>query len=67
MKEFDLVYVPAETYMLKTGTDDTVQSFIKLNKPASVILLEDLGHRVKVLHENKNWLIEKKYLRGLHD
>tara|TARA_R100000234_G_scaffold29594_2_gene17162 strand:- start:3116 stop:3319 length:204 start_codon:yes stop_codon:yes gene_type:complete len=67
MKEFDLIYVPAETYMLKTGIDDTVQSFIKLNKPASVILLEDMGQKVKVLHENKNWLIEKKHLRGLHD
>ena len=66
-REFDLIYVPAETYMLRTGTDETIQSFIKLKKPVSVILLENKDKHVKVLHEDKNWLIEKKYLRGLND
>ncbi len=53
--------------MLRTGADETIQSFIKLTKPVSVILLENKDKHVKVLHEDKNWLIEKKYLRGLND
>ena len=30
--KYDLVYVPAESYMLATADDDTVRSFIKLKK-----------------------------------
>ena len=38
-KKYDLIYVPAETYMLAPGEDNTVRSFIKLDKPAQVLLL----------------------------
>ena len=67
MKKYDLIYVPADTYMLMTGADQTIQSFIKLKKPARVILLEDQDKHVKVLHEDRDWLIEKRHLRGLND
>lgn len=65
--KYDLVYVPAESYMLATADDDTVRSFIKLKKPVKVIMLEDLGDKLKVLHDNDTWLIEKKHLRGIYD
>ena len=67
MKKYDLIYVPADTYMLMTGVDETIQIFIKLKKPASVILLEDRDKHVRVLHEDRDWLIEKTHLRGLND
>ena len=65
--KYDLVYVPAESYMLSTEQDDTVKSFIKLKKPINVIMLEDLGDKLRVLHDNSTWLIEKKHLRGIYD
>lgn len=65
--KYDLVYVPAESYMLATAEDNTVRSFIKLKKPINVIMLEDLGDKLKVLHDNNTWLIEKKHLRGIYD
>jgi len=64
---YDLIYVPAESYMLATAEDDTVRSFIKLKKPIKVIMLEDLGDKLKVLHDNNTWLVEKKHLRGIYD
>ena len=64
---YNLVYVPAESYMLSTAEDNTVKSFIKLKKPINVIMLEDLGDRLKVLHDNSTWLVEKKHLRGIYD
>ncbi len=64
---YDLIYVPAESYMLATAEDNTVRSFIKLKKPIKVIMLEDLGDKLKVLHDNDTWLIEKKHLRGIYD
>ena len=64
---YDLIYVPAESYMLSTEEDDTVKSFIKLEKPVNVIMLEDLGDKLRVLHDNSTWLIEKKHLRGIYD
>ena len=64
---YDLIYVPAESYMLSTAEDDTVKSFIKLKKPVKVIMLEDLGDKLRVLHDNSTWLIEKKHLRGIYD
>ena len=65
--KYDLVYVPAESYMLSAAEDDTVKSFIKLEKPINVIMLEDLGDKLRVLHDNSTWLIEKKHLRGIYD
>ena len=64
---YNLVYIPAESYMLSTAEDDTVESFIKLEKPINVIMLEDLGDKLRVLHDNSTWLIEKKHLRGIYD
>ena len=66
-ENYDLIYVPAETYMLAAADDDTIESFVKLCKPVNVLLLKDAGDKIQVLHENKKWLIEKKYLRGIHD
>jgi len=66
-KKYDLLYVPAETYMLATAEDNTIRSFIKLKKPVNVILLGDEGDKLSVLHENKKWLIEKKHMRGIYD
>ena len=66
-KKGDLIYVPAETYMLSTAADDTVNSFVKLRKPVNVLLLKDTGDKIQVLHENKKWLIEKTQLRGIYD
>ena len=65
--KYDLVYVPAESYMLATAEDDTVKSFIKLKKPINVLMLEDLGDKLRVLHDNSTWIIEKKHLRGTYD
>tara|TARA_R100000005_G_C4975747_1_gene187230 strand:- start:1127 stop:1348 length:222 start_codon:yes stop_codon:yes gene_type:complete len=66
-KKYDLIYVPAETYMLAPGEDNTVRSFIKLDKPAQVLLLGVEGQMLSVLHENKKWFIEKKQMRGNYD
>ena len=66
-RKYDLVYVPAESYMMSLAEDDTVNSFIRLTKPIKVIMLEDLGTKLKVLHDNNTWLIEKKHLRGIYD
>lgn len=65
--KYNLVYVPAESYMLSTAEDNTVRSFIKLKKPIKVIMLEDLGDKLRVLHDNDTWLVEKKHLRGIYD
>jgi len=65
--KFNLIYVPAETYMLSTAADNTVESFVKLRKPVNVLLLGDVGDKVQVLHENRKWLIEKTQLRGIYD
>jgi len=65
--KYNLVYVPAESYMLSTADDNTVRSFIKLKKPIKVLMLEDLGDKLKVLHDNDTWLVEKKHLRGIYD
>tara|TARA_A100001515_G_C4513871_1_gene191108 strand:- start:89 stop:256 length:168 start_codon:yes stop_codon:yes gene_type:complete len=53
--------------MLSTADDNTVRSFIKLKKPIKVLMLEDLGDKLKVLHDNDTWLVEKKHLRGIYD
>ncbi len=66
-EKFNLIYVPAETYMLSTAEDNTVRSFMKLHKPVNVLLLGDFGDRIQVLHENKKWMIEKTQLRGIYD
>ena len=66
-RKYDLVYVPAESYMLSVVEDNTVRNYIKLKKPINVILLEDLGDKLRVLHDNNTWLIEKKHLRGIYD
>ncbi len=66
-KKYDLIYVPAETYMLSPGEDNTIKSFMKLEKPAHVLLLGVENGMLSVLHENKKWFIEKKQMRGLHD
>ncbi len=66
-ENYDLIYVPAETYMLATTDDNTIESFVKLRKPVNVLMLKDAGDKIQVLHENRKWLIEKKYLRGIHD
>ena len=66
-RKYDLVYVPAESYMLSVVEDNTVKNFIKLKKPINVILLEDMGDKLRVLHDNNTWLIEKKHLRGIYD
>ena len=65
--KYNLIYVPAESYMLSTTDDNTVRSFIKLKKPIKVLMLEDMGDKLKVLHDNDTWLIEKKHLRGIYD
>jgi hypothetical protein len=66
-RKYDLVYVPAESYMLSVVEDNTVKNYIKLKKPINVILLEDMGDKLRVLHDNNTWLIEKKHLRGIYD
>ena len=66
-RKYDLVYVPAESYMISFAEDNTVSNFIKLKKPIKVLMLEDLGDKLKVLHDNNIWLIEKKHLRGIYD
>jgi len=66
-RKYDLVYVPAESYMLSVVEDNTVKNYIKLKKPINVILLEDMGDKLRVLHDNSTWLIEKKHLRGIYD
>ena len=66
-KKYDLIYIPAETYMLSPDEDNTVKSFIKLDKPAHVLLLGVDGGMLSVLHENKKWFIEKKQMRGIYD
>ena len=66
-RKYDLVYVPAESYMLSVVEDNTVKNYIKLKKPINVILLEDMGDKLRVLHDNSTWLIEKKHLRGVYD
>ena len=66
-KKYDLIYVPAETYMLSLSEDKTVKSFTKLKKPINVLLLGEKGNKFRVLHENKEWLIEKTQLRGIYD
>jgi len=66
-RKYDLIYVPAESYMLSVVEDNTVKNYIKLKKPINVILLEDMGDKLRVLHDNSTWLIEKKHLRGIYD
>mgnify|MGYP003115500810 CR=1 FL=1 len=64
---YDLIYVPAESYMMSYADDDTVKNFVKLKKPIKAIMLEDLGDKLRILHDNNTWLIEKKHLRGIND
>ena len=66
-ENFNLIYVPAETYMFSTAEDNTVKGYLKLCRPVNVLLLKDDGDKVQVLHENKKWLIEKRQLRGIYD
>jgi len=66
-KKYELIYVPAETYMLSPAKATPAQSFIKLSKPVNVLLLGEVGDKLSVLHENKKWLIEKKQMRGIYD
>lgn len=65
--KYDLIYVPAETYMLSLAEDKTIRSFTKLKKPVKVLFLGERENKFRVLHENKEWLIEKTHLRGIYD
>jgi len=64
---YDLIYVPAESYMMSYAEDNTVKNFVKLKKPIKAIMLEDLGDKLRILHDNNTWLVEKKHLRGIND
>ena len=65
MKKGELVYAPAEVMLCKFGRDSsgyensTINSYLKLNKPAHLLVTKEQPLLYEVLYENDTWYVKK--------
>jgi|TARA_R110000803_G_scaffold134694_1_gene201758 hypothetical protein len=59
MSEGDLVYVPSSVMLYTNDEQGAVQKIMKLNKPASLLVMTVKDRAYEVLYEGEKWLVDK--------
>ena len=55
----DLVYVPSSVMLYTNDDHGTVQKIMKLNKPASLLVMSVNERAYEILYEGEKWLVDK--------
>jgi hypothetical protein len=55
----DLVYVPSSATLYYPDEQGNIEKYIKLNKPANLLITSVRDNTYEVYYEGQNWLVSK--------
>ena len=58
-KKGDLVYVPSQVTLYTNDEQGAVKKIMKLSKPTSLLVTDEMSNSYEILYEGEKWLVNK--------
>jgi len=56
----DLIYVPSQVCLFKKGELESIEAFLKLEKPQSLLVTSVNSDTYEVVLDSEHWLVSKR-------
>ena len=56
----DLIYVPSQVCLFKKGELESIEAFLKLEKPQSLLVTSVNSDTYEVVLDSEHWLVNKR-------